>query len=156
MADQDGSSLHEQEASSDIETIIPAREDVPRVRVDDVDSDAATDLQTEDGGGRALSNRYREILRARHDEGSEISSTDAESVDAPPKRSDSPIESVLSHDQSPSIQVCLVRGSGHPTGQYFSKCRLGIGNIFSGEQCPPLGSLATWPRQSYAILPTLR
>jgi vacuolar protein sorting-associated protein 8 len=62
-------------------------------------------------------------LRSRQElveEGSELGSVDASSVDALPRRVDSPIDSMLSGpDDSPSIQVCI--GPRNPSLQRRTK-----------------------------------
>ncbi|KAI9171743.1 Vacuolar protein sorting-associated protein [Paramyrothecium foliicola] len=60
-----------------------------------------------------LGNRYREILRDQHETGSEVSSVDADSVDALPRRAVSPIDSLMSGpDDSPSVQGSMISSPG--------------------------------------------
>lgn len=69
---------------------------------EDID-DPQTSIQI---GNGTVSGRYREILREQNEEGSEMSSVGASSVDAIPRRAGSPIDSVMSGpDDTPSIQV---------------------------------------------------
>ena len=64
-------------------------------------------------GNGSLGSRYREILKDQREASSEVSSLDADSVDAAPRRAVSPIDSLMSGpDDTPSVQVCLTYGDG--------------------------------------------
>jgi hypothetical protein len=118
MADlEDPSPLASDPASSDAETITQTSRE--RGGADDTlqgagedrngeeheEGGAAVELkETRDGGN--ISNRYREIMREQQEDGSELSSVDAGSVDAIPRMPGSPVESVsYANDDTPSMQV---------------------------------------------------
>ena len=90
-------------------------------------------------------NRYKKIPRI--DDVSED-----ESSDALPRRAGSPVDSIP--DDSPSVQVILgCPAALKPLLTYLA----GLCSIFSRwEQCTPIRSLTTWPRQPYPLVPTLR
>ncbi|KAH7321257.1 golgi complex component [Stachybotrys elegans] len=61
------------------------------------------------GDTSAIANRYREILHDQHDTISEVSSTGGNSIEAPPRRAVSPLDSVMSGpDDTPSVQGSMM------------------------------------------------
>lgn len=122
MADTEEMSPPGEPVASDEETVIgstrDAEADVPQLSADDVhDADAdvpqlvVEEVQDEPApsemGNGSVAGRYREIMQEQREDGSELSSLDAGSVDALPRRVGSPIDSIMSGpDDTPSIQVC--------------------------------------------------
>jgi hypothetical protein len=116
MADlEEASPLASDPASSDAETVTqPSRgwadaDDAPQLAGDhDGEAENEEGKRKEMDGG-AISNRYREIMREQHEDGSELSSMDAGSVDAVPRMPGSPVGSAsYANDDTPSMQVCQV------------------------------------------------
>lgn len=94
------------QAAGDDETVNGSAQDtdadVPQLVVEEA-QDEPKQIETSNG---SVAGRFREIMQDQHEDGSELSSLDAASVDALPRRAGSPIDSVMSiPDDTPSIQV---------------------------------------------------
>lgn len=78
--------------------------DADREGEDEADNDEPVELQSFSAQGTGS----QQVTQEMQTDGSELGSVDASSVDALPRRADSPIESVLSGpDDAPSVQVRL-------------------------------------------------
>lgn len=108
----------EDEASSSDEFVnapqdVDASDDVPQLEThdDEQDEDEGAEVEEEavelqDQPARVDTSSLRVVQEMQAD-GSELSSMDASSVDALPRRVGSPLDSVLSGpDDAPSVQVC--------------------------------------------------
>lgn len=83
--------------------------DVPQLQVNDEDDPASQELLDFAPAGSA-----RPLSQELQEEGSELGSVNASSVDAPPRRAGSPIDSILSGpDDTPSVQVWCALNVGN-------------------------------------------
>uniref|UniRef100_A0A8H7N7J0 Uncharacterized protein n=1 Tax=Bionectria ochroleuca TaxID=29856 RepID=A0A8H7N7J0_BIOOC len=82
--------------------------DVPQLQVNDEDDPASQELLDFAPAGSA-----RPLSQELQEEGSELGSVNASSVDAPPRRAGSPIDSILSGpDDTPSVQGSFISSPG--------------------------------------------
>ncbi|CAH0056633.1 unnamed protein product [Clonostachys solani] len=82
--------------------------DVPQLQVNDEDDPASQELLD-----FAPASSARPLSQELQEEGSELGSVNASSVDAPPRRAGSPIDSVLSGpDDTPSVQGSFISSPG--------------------------------------------
>lgn len=143
------------EPVADYENPSPAVEndddaDVPQLEEQDIPEDPdSVDLEEEKHTVDAT------VVEASAQNGdiSEITSADASSIDAIPRRAGSPIESVTSAaGDSPSVQVRDALSMIRP-----EKCLTGIGlaRFLSKQQCVANSCLTLRARQPDAVLPTL-
>lgn len=99
---EDKPAVPDEQESSDAESVksAPNADDVPQLDSHEAHDDAVP-VELQDASARQR--QRRDAL----DEGSEMGSIDAGSVDTLPRRADSPIDSMLSGpDDTPSVQVC--------------------------------------------------